>query len=65
MMDKNIFSGAWEETKGKMKQMWAKLTDDDLKEVEGNQQKIYGKLQKHYGYTKDEAKKAVDDFNKS
>ena len=56
----------WRKTqKGKMKQMWAKLTDDDLKEVEGNQQKIYGKLQKHYGYTKDEAKKAVDDFNKS
>ncbi len=65
MMDKNIFSGAWEETKGKMKQMWGKLTDDDLKEVEGNQQEIYGKLQKHYGYTKDEAKKAVDDFNES
>lgn len=61
-MNKDIFEGKWEETKGKMKKAWGKLTDNDLTEIEGNQQEVYGKLQKHYGYTKDEAEKAVRDF---
>ena len=39
-----------------------KLTDDDFKVIEGNHQEIYGTLQKHYGYTKEEAEKAVKDF---
>lgn len=61
-MNKDIFEGKWEETKGKMKQVWGKLTDDDYTTIEGNHQEIYGTLQKHYGYTKDEAKKSVDQF---
>ena len=48
--------------KGKMKQTWAKLTDDDFKHIEGNQQEIYGKLQKHYGYTKDQIEKELKNF---
>lgn len=61
-MNKDIFEGKWEEVKGKMKQAWGKFTDDDLTEIEGNQQEIYGKLQKHYGYTKDQAEKAIKEF---
>lgn len=61
-MNKDIFQGKWEELKGKMKQAWGKLTDDDLDVVKGNHQEIYGKLQKYYGYSRDEAEKAVKDF---
>lgn len=61
-MNKDIFEGKWEEVKGKMKQAWGKLTDDDFKTIEGSHQEIYGKLQKHYGYTVDQAKQAVKDF---
>ena len=61
-MNSDIFEGAWEEVKGKMKKTWGKLTDDDMTQIEGNQQEIYGKLQKHYGYTKDEAEKAIKKF---
>ena len=61
-MNTDIFEGKWEETKGKLKQAWGKLTDDDCLTIEGNHQEIYGKLQKHYGYTKDEAKQYVDEF---
>ncbi|KTD09029.1 stress response protein [Legionella gratiana] len=61
-MNRDIFQGKWEEVKGQMKQFWGKLTDDDLKQIEGNQEEIFGKLQKHYGYTKDQAEKAVKDF---
>lgn len=63
-MNNDIFEGKWEETKGKMKQLWGKLTDDDYEVIEGNHQEIYGKLQKHYGYTKDQAEQAVKDFKK-
>lgn len=45
-----------------MKKTWGKLTDDDFKQIEGNQQEIFGKLQKHYGYTKEQAEKAIKDF---
>lgn len=61
-MNTDIFEGKWEETKGKMKQLWGKLTDDDFKIIEGNHQEIFGTLQKHYGYSKDQAEKAVKDF---
>lgn len=58
-MNKDIFQGKWEEMKGKIKKQWGKLTDDDLTQIEGNSQEIYGKLQKHYGYSRDEAEKAL------
>lgn len=61
-MNKDIFEGKWEETKGLMKQLWGKLTDDDYKIIEGNHQEIFGTLQKHYGYTREQAEKAVKDF---
>lgn len=61
-MNKDIFDGKWEEVKGKIKQAWGKLTDDDFKVIEGSHQEIYGKLQKHYGYSKDQAEQAVRDF---
>ncbi len=65
-MNKEIFDGKWEETKGQIKQLWGKLTDDDLTVIEGNHQEIFGRLQKHYGYTKEQAEKAIHDFkNKS
>lgn len=61
-MNKDIFEGKWEEVKGQVKQAWGKLTDDDIRQIQGNQQEIFGKLQKHYGYTRDQAEKAVKDF---
>lgn len=61
-MNKDIFEGKWEETKGQMKQFWGKLTDDDFKVIEGNHQEIFGTLQKHYGYTQEQVEKAVKDF---
>lgn len=61
-MNREIFEGKWEEMKGKIKRQWGKLTDDDLLEIEGDNQEIYGKLQKHYGYTKDEVDKQLNRF---
>lgn len=64
-MNTDIFQGKWEELKGKLKQAWGKLTDDDWIEIKGNHQEIYGKLQKYYGYSRDEAEKAIKEFQES
>jgi uncharacterized protein YjbJ (UPF0337 family) len=61
-MKKDILKGKWKEMKGALKEKWGKLTDDDLTEMEGKEEKLLGILQKRYGYTEDRAKKEYNDF---
>ncbi len=61
-MNKDIVKGHWKEIKGKLKQQWGKLTDDDITQMQGSYEDLSGKLQKVYGYQKDEAKKEIDSF---
>ena len=63
-MNRDIFEGKWEEVRGTIKKAWGKLTDDDLDEIESNHQILYGKLQQRYGYTLDEVRKTISDFQK-
>lgn len=51
--------GTWNEAKGKLKQKYAKLTNDDLAFVEGKEEELYGRLQKRLGKTKEEIKKEI------
>ena len=50
--------GDWNITKGKLKQKWAKLTDDDLQFAEGKQEELFGRIQKT-GETREAVEKAV------
>ena len=59
-MNRDIFQGKWKQLRGQVKQWWGDLTDDDLKEIEGNRDKLVGKLQERYGYTRDKAQLEVD-----
>jgi len=52
--------GNWNELKGKAKQRWDNLTDDDLKYEEGKEDELYGRIQKRTGQTKEEVKKWID-----
>jgi len=52
--------GNWNEIKGKIKQQYASLTDDDLLYEEGKEDELYGRLQKKTGHTKEEIKKWID-----
>jgi len=52
--------GNWKEFKGKVKQQWGDLTDDDLTVIEGNRDELEGRLQQRYGYAKDKASREVD-----
>lgn len=53
--------GNWNELKGKLKQEYAKLTDDDLTYIEGKEDELLGKLQKKTGKTQDELRKQLFD----
>ena len=59
-MNWNQIEGQWNELAGKVKSEWAKLTDDDLKNVAGKRDQLVGKLQQHYGILKDDAEKQVN-----
>lgn len=60
-MNKDIFKGKWHEVKGKVKNKWGKITDDELTQIEGKHEEIYGVLQKHYGYNKEQVQKYLDE----
>jgi len=53
--------GDWNVTKGKLKQKWASLTDDDLRCAEGRHDELLGRIQKRTGETLEAIEKAVKD----
>jgi uncharacterized protein YjbJ (UPF0337 family) len=57
--------GDWNIAKGKLKQKWASLTDDDLTYAEGKQEELFGRIQKRTGETREAIEKAIKDSNSS
>jgi uncharacterized protein YjbJ (UPF0337 family) len=53
-------AGNWKQFKGEAKRQWADLTDDDWLYVEGNRDKLVGRIQERYGIAKDEANRQID-----
>ena len=53
--------GDWNITKGKLKQKWAKLTDDDLQYSEGRQEELVGRIQKLTGETREAVEKVINE----
>jgi uncharacterized protein YjbJ (UPF0337 family) len=62
LMNWDTIKGEWMQVKGKVKEKWGKLTDNDLEVVAGKKDQLVGLLQKRYGYAKDKAEKEVDEF---
>jgi uncharacterized protein YjbJ (UPF0337 family) len=54
--------GNWNEAKGKLKQRFADLTDDDLLYVEGKEDELYGRLQKRLGKSREEIDKIMEEL---
>jgi uncharacterized protein YjbJ (UPF0337 family) len=61
-MDADILKGKWKQLKGEIKKQWGDLTDDDLTFAEGDRDKLTGKLQERYGWSKDEARRKLDEW---
>lgn len=61
-MNWDIVEGNWKQFKGKIKEQWGKLTDDELDKIAGRREQLSGRIQEHYGVTKDEAEKQIKDW---
>jgi uncharacterized protein YjbJ (UPF0337 family) len=61
-MDWNRLEGNWKQVKGKVKEKWGQLTDDDLDAINGRRDQLEGKIQERYGLAKDQVRKDVDDW---
>jgi uncharacterized protein YjbJ (UPF0337 family) len=63
-MNTDILKGKWTQVKGSIRSKWGKLTDDDLIEIQGDTEKMLGKLQELYGYEREQAEKELQEFLK-
>ncbi|MFU8814923.1 MAG: CsbD family protein [Pseudomonadales bacterium] len=63
-MNEDTLKGKWKQITGEVKSQWGKLTDDDLDQIEGDSQKLEGKIQERYGIGRDEARKQVEEFQR-
>ncbi|CAA9406316.1 MAG: UPF0337 protein YjbJ [uncultured Ramlibacter sp.] len=63
-MNKDRVKGNWKQIKGKLKEQWGKLTDDDLDIIAGRRDQLLGRIQERHGIAKDEANRQVQDFER-
>ena len=63
-MSWNRIEGNWKQFKGKVKETWGDLTDDELEEIAGKRDVLLGKIQEKYGIAQDEAEKRIKDFER-
>ena len=61
-MNNDILKGRWNQVKGEIRTKWAKLTDNDMMQIQGEAEKLIGKLQERYGYKREQAEKELNDF---
>ena len=62
-MNADTLKGQWHQVKGEIKTQWGKLTNDDLDQINGQSEKLIGKLQERYGYARDRAEREFLDFD--
>ena len=61
-MNKDIIEGNWKQLKGKVKESWGKLTDDDLDVIDGKREQMAGVIQERYGISKDKAEAQIKEW---
>ncbi|MCB1114788.1 MAG: CsbD family protein [Chlamydiia bacterium] len=61
-MNEDQLKGRWNELKGKVKERWGRLTDDELTQISGKKEQLLGKIQTKYGIARDRAEKELRRF---
>lgn len=61
-MNWDIIKGKWKQITGEVQSQWGKLTNDDLDVIAGNEEKLSGKLQERYGWSKDKAERQIREW---
>lgn len=63
-MNKDQFEGSWKQAKGRLKEFWGDLTDDEIDKISGSYERFVGTIQEKYGKSKEEARESVNQFLK-
>ena len=61
-MTNDILEGNWKQLRGRGKEAWGNLTDNALNQIEGRRDRLAGKLQEKYGYSRMEAEQEINNF---
>jgi uncharacterized protein YjbJ (UPF0337 family) len=64
-MNWDTIEGQWKQMRGKMREKWGKLTDDDWDRIAGKREQFLGKLQERYGISRDQAEKDLSEWERS
>jgi uncharacterized protein YjbJ (UPF0337 family) len=56
----DVLAGRWKQLRGELRSWWGRLTEDDLEQIGGQQDKLIGRLQERYGYTRERAQQDVE-----
>jgi uncharacterized protein YjbJ (UPF0337 family) len=64
-MNWDRIKGNWRQVKGDVQQRWGELTNDDLDVIEGEREKLIGRIQERYGIARDEAEEEIDHWARS
>lgn len=64
-MNTDTLKGQWKQVRGKVKQQWGRLTNDDLDVIDGQHEQLVGRIQEVYGKQRDEVEREVRQFEKS
>jgi uncharacterized protein YjbJ (UPF0337 family) len=59
----DIIKGKWNQVKGEARKQWGDLTDSDWEQIAGERDKLIGKLQERYGWSREEAERQADEFS--
>jgi len=59
-MNEDTLQGQWTQLKGKVKEQWGKLTDDEIDQLNGKKDQLVGRVQERYGIARDQAERDVD-----
>jgi uncharacterized protein YjbJ (UPF0337 family) len=59
-MNRDTLKGQWTQLKGRIRNQWGKLTDDEVSQIQGNAEILIGKLQEHYGYSREQAERELE-----
>jgi uncharacterized protein YjbJ (UPF0337 family) len=61
-MNWDRIEGEWKQLRGKVREQWGDLTDDDVDRIAGKRDQLAGKIQERYGVARDEAERQIDEW---
>jgi uncharacterized protein YjbJ (UPF0337 family) len=61
-MNQDVLKGQWTQLRGKVREKWGKLTNDDVDQIQGRAEQLIGKIQERYGIARAEAERQLKEW---